>query len=105
MAHKDLTMPLFVFGYVECLHNSPVAQQAAMLSHLSHLMDFASRFKWTAIRAFHSCVLKDIKQGITNWHSDFTRFQTGILLPSQELVTPTMASTRRSGNNRKKIDL
>ena len=32
MAYKDLTMPQFVFGYVECLRNSPVAQQAAMLS-------------------------------------------------------------------------
>ena len=44
MAYKDLTMPQFVFGYVECLRNSPVAQQAAMLSHLSHLMDLASSF-------------------------------------------------------------
>ena len=75
-----------------------------MLSHLSHLMDLASRFQWTAVRAFHSHVLKTIEQAITTWHSDFTRFETGILLPLQELVTHTMASTSRSGNNHKKID-
>ena len=62
-----------------------------------------SRFQWAAVNAFHSRILKAIEQGITNWNSDFTRFQTGVSLLSQELVTPTMASSSRSGNTRKKL--
>ena len=39
IAYKDLTLPQFVFGFLECLRQAPPSQQPPMLSHLSHLMD------------------------------------------------------------------
>ena len=60
IAYKDLTLPQFVFGFLECLHQAPPSQQPPMLSHLSHLMDLASRFQWAAVRAYHAHVLKAI---------------------------------------------
>ena len=67
IAYKELTLPQFVFGFLECLHQAPPSQQPPMLSHLSHLMDLASRFQWAAVRAYHARVLKAIEQGSSTW--------------------------------------
>ena len=45
IAYKDLTLPQFVFDFLECLRQAPSSQQPPMLSHLSHLMNLASRFQ------------------------------------------------------------
>ena len=95
IAYKDLSLPQFVLGYIDCLRNSSVSQQPAMLSHLYPLMDLASRFQWPAVRAFHSWVLKALEQGSTTWDSDFSRFQTGIFLQSQELSQPSTSQASK----------
>ena len=86
MAYKGLSLPQFVYGYIDCLQNSPVAQQPSMLQHLHHLMDLATSFQWPAVKVFHSRVLKAIEQGIITCDSYFSGFQIGILVPSQEIV-------------------
>ena len=93
VAFKDLDLPQFVYGFIECLRQSVLSDQSKMLNHLSHLMDLASRFQWPAVRAYHARVLKAMEQGTATWDSDLYRFQTGLLLPSQEIssrpaVTP-----------------
>ena len=44
--YKELTMPQFVFGYIECLRQAPQSQQLPMLLHLLHLTDLAPQFHW-----------------------------------------------------------
>ena len=95
IAYKDLSLAQFVLGYIDCFRNSSVLQQPAMLSHLYQLMDLASRFQWPAVRAFHSWVLKALEQGSTTWGSDFSRFQTGIFIQSQELFQPSSSQASK----------
>ena len=97
MAYKDLELPQFVFGFIECLRQSAVLEQPKMLAHLSHLMDLASRFQWPAVRAYHARVLKALEQGSATWDSDLFCFQTGLLLPSQEISShlPTPSAGRK----------
>ena len=104
VANKDLHLAQFVLGYIDCLWNSSVSQQPAMLSHLYQLMDLASRFQWPAVRAFHSQVLKALKQGSTTWGSDFSCFQTGIFIQSQELSQPSSSQASKVIPPRKRPD-
>ena len=104
VAYKDLSLAQFVLGYIDCLRNSSVSQQPAMLSHLYQLMDLASRFQWPAVRAFHSRVLKALEQGSTTWGSDFSRFQTGIFIQSQELSQPFSSQASKVIPPRKRPD-
>ena len=104
IAYKDLNLPHFVYGYIDCIRHSAISQQPVMLSHLEHLMDLASRFQWPAVRAFHSRVLKAIEQGATARGADFSRFQTGILVPSQELPFPTTNPVIKNSVITKKIE-
>ena len=73
-----------------------------MLLHLSHLMDLACQFQWETIRAYHSHALQAIEQGSTIWGSDFSRFQTGLLLHSLELAA--MAQPTWPAVGCKKVD-
>ena len=52
VAYKDLDLPQFVYGFLECLRHSAFSDQSKMLAHPSHLMDLASRFQWPAVRAY-----------------------------------------------------
>ena len=104
VAYKDLSLAQFVLGYIDCLRNSSVSQQPAMLSHLYQLMDLASRFQWPAVRAFHSRVLKALEQGSTTWGSDFSRFQTSIFIQSQELSQPSSSQASKVIPPRKRPD-
>ena len=99
VAYKDLDLPQFVYGFLECLRHSAFSDQSKMLAHLSHLMDLASRFQWPAVRAYHARVLKAMEQGTATWDSDLYRFQTGILLPSQE-ISSRLISSAPAGNKR-----
>ena len=97
IAYKDLDLPQFMFGFIECVRHLAVIEQPKMLAHLSHLMDLASHFQWPAVRAYHARVLKALEQGSATWDSDLYRFQTGILLPSQEISShpPTPAGHKK----------
>ena len=83
--YTELDLPQFVVGFLDCIRHSPAHQQPYMSTHLSHLMDLASCFQWSAVRAYHGQILKALEQRTTTWSADFTRFQTGLLFPSQEL--------------------
>ena len=103
VAYKDLDLPQFVYGFIECLRQSAFIDQPKMLAHLSYLMDLASRFQWPAVRAYHARVLKAMEQGIATWDSDLYRFQTGLLLPSQEIasrLTPPPPSVNKRSTKR-----
>ena len=99
VAYKDLDLPQFVYGFLECLRHSAFSDQSKMLAHLSHLMDLASRFQWPAVRAYDARVLKAMEQGTATWDSDLYCFQTGILLPSQE-ISSRLISSAPAGNKR-----
>ena len=96
VAYKDLDLPQFVFGFIECLRHSAIIDQSKMLAHLSHLMDLASRFQWPAVRAYHARVIKAMEQGSATWDSDLYRFQTGLLLPSQEISSRPQSNSSGS---------
>ena len=51
--YTELDLPQFVAGFLEIIRHSPAYQQSYMSTHLSHLMDLASLFQWSAIRAYH----------------------------------------------------
>ena len=42
--YTKLDLPQFVDGFLDCIRHSPAHQQPCMSTHLSHLMDLASRF-------------------------------------------------------------
>ena len=96
--YSELDLPQFVASFLDCIRHSPAHQQLYMFTQLSHFMDLASRFQWSAIRAYHGRILKALEQGTTTWSADFTRFQTGLLLPSQELFygPPSNPTPRRA---------
>ena len=56
-------------------------------------MDLATRFQWSAVCAFHGRILRALEEGSVSLQSDFSRFQVGLFLPSQEL--PVHASKPR----------
>ena len=89
----ELDLLQFVADFLDSIRHSSAHQQPYMSTHLSHLMDLASHFQWSAIRAYDRRILKALKQGTTTWSADFTCFLTGLLLPSQELPH------RRSSSN------
>ena len=101
-AYGDLDMAQFVCGYLDCIRQSPIQLQPLMFDHLYTLMDLATRFQWSAVRAFHGRILCALEQGSISWQSDFSRFQVGLFLPSQELPVhaskprPTKAADRDS---------
>ena len=74
--------------------------QSSMLDHLAYFMDLATRFQRPAVRAYHARVLKALEQGTTTWHSDLTRLQTRLFLPSQEVssVSDSSSSSPSSSN-------
>ena len=99
-AYGDLDMAQFVCGYLDCICQSPVQLQPLMFDHLYTLMDLATYFQWSAVWAFHGGILHALEQGSISWQSDFSRFQVGLFLPSQELPVhackphPTKAADR-----------
>ena len=101
-AYEELDMAQFVCGYLDCIHQSPIKLQPLMFNHLYTVMDLATRFQWSAVRAFHGCILRALEQGFISWQSDFSRFRIGIFLPFQELPfhaskpCPTKAADRDS---------
>ena len=99
LTYKDIELPQFVCGYIECLLQSSPSMHHKMLLHLSHLMDLASRFQWGVIRSFHARVLKAMEQGVATWESDLQHYQTGLLLPSQEL--PARGSSLSFSSNKR----
>ena len=96
--YTELDLPQFVASFLDCIRHSPAHQQPYMSTHLCHLMDLASRFQWSAVRAYHERILKALEQGTTAWSADFTCSQTGLLLPSQELPhgPPSNPTPRRA---------
>ena len=82
-AYGDLDMAQFVCGYLDCIRQSPIQLQPLMFDHLYILMDLATRFQWSAVWAFHGCILRALEQGSVSWQSDFSRFQVGLFLSSQ----------------------
>ena len=101
-AYGDLDMAQFVCGYLDCIRQSPIQLQPLMFDHLYTLMDLTTRFQWSAVWAFHGRILCALEQGSVSWQSDFSRFQVGLFLPSQELPVhaskscPTKAADRDS---------
>ena len=87
-------MAQFVCGYLDCICQSPIQLQPLMFDHLCTLMDLVTRFQWSAVQAFHGRILHALEQGSVSWQSDFSHFQVGLFLPSQEL--PVYASKSRS---------
>ena len=86
-------MAQFVCGYLDCIYQSHIQLQPLMFDHLYTLMDLATRFQWSAVRAFHGHILHALEQGSISWQSDFSHFQVDLFLPSQEL--PVHASKPR----------
>ena len=107
LAYKDIELPQFVYGYIECLFQSSPSVHHKMLLHLSHLMDLAACFQWGAVRSFHARVLKVMEQGVATWESDLQHYQTGLLLPSQKLPARgsslSFASNKRPSVNKESV--
>ena len=60
-AYGDLDMAQFVCGYLDCIRQSPIQLQPLMFDHLYTLMDLATRFQWSAVRAFHGRILRALE--------------------------------------------
>ena len=56
-AYEELDMAQFVCGYLDSIPQSPIQLQPLMFNHLYTLMDLATRFQWSAVWAFHGCIL------------------------------------------------
>ena len=103
-SYTELDLPQFVASFLDCIRHSAAHLQPYKSNHLSHLMDLVNRFQWSVIRAYHGRILKALEKGTTTWSADFTRFQTGLLLPSQELPhgPPSNPTPRRAARRGQK---
>ena len=90
-AYGDLDMAQFVCGYLDCIRQSHIQLQPLMFDHLYTLMDLATRFQWSAVRAFHGRILRALEQGSVSWQSDFSRFQVGLFCPLKNVLSMSLS--------------
>ena len=65
--YGQLTMPLFVSGYIALLDTVKPGLKEVMLKHLRELMADADTYRWELIRANHVVWLQQLENGRANW--------------------------------------
>ena len=69
----DLSLAEFCAGYAVIIQNCKIpSQKEQLLQHFQDLMTLASSYKWSAVRSFHSKVLRSIELGLTITSNDQT---------------------------------
>ena len=87
VAYEELSIPLFVHGYLIIMRNEKDSVRAKMASHLDELMDDVGLYSWDKVRAYHTVWLNQIEQKHANWEKDEKmRFQHGFILPLTTLA-------------------
>ena len=60
---EDLSIPLFVKGYLIIMKGEGVAIKDNMATHLEELMTDSELYSWQRVTAYHSVWLNQIEQG------------------------------------------
>ena len=69
-AYQDISIPLFVQGYLVIMEGEEGAIRQRMASHLEELMSDAELYGWECTRTFHGIWLNQLEQGRCTWIDD-----------------------------------
>ena len=69
-AYQDISVPLFVQGYLIIINTQDSSVKRKMGDHLKDLMADAEMYRWEKMRAFHGVWMNQIEQGWCTWQDD-----------------------------------
>jgi len=74
--YDDLTLPEFVYGYLDVMKNSNDSAKTKdiMLTHLQELMEDATLFSWRSVRNYHGVLLTELERRRLRW-TDCSKIQ------------------------------
>ena len=68
--NQDISLPLFIQGYMVIMEGEERAIKGRMASHLKELKSGAELYGWDRTRAFHGIWLNKLEQGRCTWHNE-----------------------------------
>ena len=88
-AYRDISVPLFVQGYLITMDSQDSSIKDRMAEHLKNLMYDIEMYGWEIIRAFHGVWRNQIEQGHCTWLDDDQKLSsTGPWFGIHPLLTP-----------------
>lgn len=97
-AYQDISIPLFVEGYLVIMKGEEGAIRQRMASHLKELMSDAEVYGWEHTRTFHSVWLNQLEQGRCTWMMRRSLGFAGHLLFHPPQPLPLLGLHQGSGN-------
>ena len=96
--YEDLTIAEFCAGFTGILKEESSASVLAFrLSHLEHLMYFATIYTWSSVLKLHAAVLVEIEKGIRKWGDDTRHLEATTLVPARQ---DSRHNSKGKGSNR-----
>ena len=62
-AYEELSIPLFMQGYLIVMKGEEEAIRSKMATHLEELMCYAELYGWKRVRLYHGVWLNQLEQG------------------------------------------
>ena len=99
-AYQDISVPLFVQGYLIVMDTEEWFIRQKMIAHLNDLMCDAHLYGWDHARTFHGVWLNQLEQGHCTWMDEEEKLQfcrTLIFHPASSSSPSTPPTTRALG--------
>ena len=67
VTYKDLSVPVFVHGYLIVMATVDTKSRDIIAQHLEDLMSDCDLYRWEKVRAYHGVLLNQMEQGCLSW--------------------------------------